>query len=150
MTMHYLDIAVPDLQREFHRAQTQPRHLVPQPKISGPSVRDGIDGIIQSILASQHLLEMFRRSLSDDAPRRQLGRLSNRLTKILAALRCLAPPTKRAEIGRLCRARHIRPYAEFRIMPSAAGERQRGRRRVWGVLGIIRAPTRRPEVRRLA
>ncbi len=94
MTMHYLDIAVPDLQREFHRAQTQPRHLAPQPKTSGPSVSAGIDGLIPSILASQHLLEMFRRSLSDDAPRRQLGRLSNRLTKIIAVLRRVDPPRK--------------------------------------------------------
>ena len=89
MTMHYLDIAVPDLQREFHRAQTQPRHLVPQPKTSGHFLSDGIDGIIQSILASQHLLEMFRRSLSDDASRRQLERVSNRLAKITAVLRRL-------------------------------------------------------------
>ena len=94
MMIHYLDIAVPDLQREFHRAQTQPRHLVPQPRTSGPSVRAGIEGLIQSILASQHLLEMFRRSLSDDAPRRQLGRLSNRLTKIIAVLRKVDPPRK--------------------------------------------------------
>lgn len=94
MTMHYLDIAVPDLQREFHRAQTQPRHLAPQPKTSGMSLCDGVDGIIQSILASQHLLEMFRRSLSDDATRRYLNRVSNRLTKILAVLRNLAPSIK--------------------------------------------------------
>lgn len=94
MTMHYLDIAVPDLQREFHRAQTHPRHLVPQPKTSGPSLRHGIDGVIQSILASQHLLEMFRRSLSDDATRRQLDRASNRLTKLTTVLRKLDPPPK--------------------------------------------------------
>jgi hypothetical protein len=94
MTMHYLDIAVPDLQREFHRAQTQPRHLAPQPKTSGMSLCDGVDGIIQSILASQHLLEMFRRSLSDDPTRHHLNRVSNRLTKILTVLRNLAPPIK--------------------------------------------------------
>jgi hypothetical protein len=82
---------VPDLQREFHQAQTQPSHLMPQPKTSGLSLRGGIDGIIQSILASQHLLEMFRRSLSDNAPRRQLGRLSNRLAKIVAMLRKVDP-----------------------------------------------------------
>lgn len=91
MTMHYLDIAVPDLQREFHRAQTQPRHLAPQPKAPGLSLRDGIDGIIQSILGSQHLLEMFGRSVSDDAKRRQLARVSNRLSKITAVLRRFDP-----------------------------------------------------------
>jgi len=47
MTMHHLDIAVPDLQREFHRAQTQPCHPAPQPKSSGPAMRTGIDGLIQ-------------------------------------------------------------------------------------------------------
>jgi hypothetical protein len=32
MTMKYLDIALPDLQREFHLARSHPRHLAPQPK----------------------------------------------------------------------------------------------------------------------
>src|SRR5262250_553597 len=32
MTLLYLDIALTDLQREFHRARSQPRHLAPQPK----------------------------------------------------------------------------------------------------------------------
>ena len=27
MTMRYLDVALPDLQREFHLARSQPRHL---------------------------------------------------------------------------------------------------------------------------
>ncbi len=94
MTMHYLDIALPDLHREFHRAQIQPRHLAPQPKTSGLPMRTGIEGILQSILGSQHLIEMFRRSLSEDRPRRQLGRVSNRLTKIIALLRSLDPPRK--------------------------------------------------------
>jgi site-specific recombinase XerC len=32
MTKKYLDIALPDLQREFHSARSHPRHLAPQPK----------------------------------------------------------------------------------------------------------------------
>ncbi|MGO9260212.1 MAG: tyrosine-type recombinase/integrase, partial [Bryobacteraceae bacterium] len=32
MTMLYLDIALTDLQREFHAARSEPRHLAPQPK----------------------------------------------------------------------------------------------------------------------
>ena len=44
----------------------------------------------------------------------------------------------------------IRPYAERRIMPSVAGERQRGGHRILGVLGIIRGPTRTPEGHHLA
>ncbi len=94
MTLLYLHIALPDLQREFHQARSHPRHLVPQPKTATPSLSNGLDGIIQSVLASQHLMEMFRRSLPPDGLRRQLGRLSNRLTKLIAELRTLTPPGK--------------------------------------------------------
>src|ERR1035438_793838 len=44
----------------------------------------------------------------------------------------------RAEIGQLCRARHNRPYAEFRIMPRKVTAAADGRYRVRYHLGIIR------------
>ena len=94
MTLLYLQIAIPDLQREFHLARSHPRHLVPQPKTAAPSLCDGLDGLIQSMLGSQHLMEMFRRSLPPDGPRLQLGRLANRLTKLIAELRTLTQPGK--------------------------------------------------------
>ena len=84
--MKYLDIALPDLQREFHSARLHPRHLVPQPKTIPGSLRFGLNGVIDSVLGTQHILEMFRRTLPDNAMRRSLGRLSNRLTKMLAEL----------------------------------------------------------------
>ncbi|HEX4169471.1 MAG TPA: hypothetical protein VHZ55_28755 [Bryobacteraceae bacterium] len=62
------------------------------------SVRFGLNGVIHSLLGTQHVLEMFRRTLPDNALRRSLGRLYNRLTKMLAELRKLN--TKYAEIGR--------------------------------------------------
>src|ERR1022692_1100802 len=40
------------------------------------------------------LMEMFRRSLPPDGPRLQLGRLANRLTKLIAELRTLTQPGK--------------------------------------------------------
>jgi hypothetical protein len=40
-------------------------------------------------LGTQHVLEMFRRTLPDNAVRRSLGRVSNRLTKMLAEMRTL-------------------------------------------------------------
>jgi hypothetical protein len=43
-----------------------------------------------------------------------------------------------------------RTYAECRIMPSLVGERQWGGCRIAVLLGIIRAPTGKPGVRRLA
>jgi hypothetical protein len=94
MTMKYLDIALPDLQREFHSARLHPRHLAPQPKAVAASVRSGINGVIDSFLAAQHALAMFRRAEFNNAVRHSLHRLSNRLTKILAELRNLNPPSK--------------------------------------------------------
>jgi len=89
MTMRYLDVALTDLQREFHIARSQPRHLAPQPRAHVVSKRSGLGGVIDSLLATQHLLEMFRRNLAPGAPRRCLDRLSNRLTKILSETRKL-------------------------------------------------------------
>ena len=94
MTLLYLHIALPDLQREFHQARSHPRHLIPQPKTATASLSNGPDGLIQSMLASQHLMEMFRRSLPPDGPRLQLCRLANRLTKLIAELRTLTQPGK--------------------------------------------------------
>lgn len=92
MTMRYLDVVLTDLQREFELARSKPRHLAPQPKASFASLRTGLDGVIDSLLAAQHVLEMFRRALPNGSSRRRLARLSNRLTKILSEVRKLATP----------------------------------------------------------
>jgi integrase len=92
MTMRYLDVALHDLQREFEVARSKPRHLVPQPKVPSVLHRAGLDGVIDSLLAAQHVLEMFRRTLPNGSSRRHLDRLSNRLTKILIEARNLATP----------------------------------------------------------
>ena len=91
MTMKYVQVAGNDLQREFHLARSQPRHLVPQPKAPAISLRAGLDGVTDALLFSQHAIEMFRRSLPDGPPRRSLDRLSNRLTKILSEARKINP-----------------------------------------------------------
>jgi hypothetical protein len=78
-----------DLQREFHQARAHPKYLVPQPKASSIPPRRGLDGVIDSLLASQHVLEMFRRPLPKGTSRSCLDRLSNRLTKILTEVRKL-------------------------------------------------------------
>jgi len=92
MTMRYLDVALTDLQREFELARSKPRHLVPQPRVPCAPLRTGLCGVLDSLLAAQHVLEMFRRTLPDGASRRRLDRLSNRLTKILSEARQLATP----------------------------------------------------------
>jgi integrase len=87
MTMRYVDVALTDLQREFQLARSRPRHLVPQPKIPPAIIRAGLDGVIDSLLAAQHVLEMFRRTLPGGALRNCFDRLSNRLTKIVTEAR---------------------------------------------------------------
>ncbi len=88
MTMHYLDVALTDLQREFHLARTNPRHLSPQPK-TPLLAHTGLDAIRDALIAAQHVMEMFRRSLPSGDMKKQLNRLSNRLSKILAQIRKL-------------------------------------------------------------
>jgi Phage integrase family len=92
MTMLYLDVALPDLQREFERARSQPRHLSPQPQAHFLAPRVNAHGVVDSLLAAQHVMEMFRRTLPEGAQRRCLDRLSNRLTKILSQTRKLNIP----------------------------------------------------------
>jgi hypothetical protein len=92
MTMQYLDVALDDLQREFQLARSKPRHLVPQPKVPSAPLRAGLGGVLDSLLAAQHVLEMFRRALPNGTSRRRLDRLANRLTKILSEARKLATP----------------------------------------------------------
>lgn len=92
MTMRYAEVTLTDLQREFQRARSHPRHLVPQPKAPSVRLRTDLDGVIESLLAAQHVLEMFRRSLANGACRTCLNRLSNRLTKILSEARKLRAP----------------------------------------------------------
>jgi len=92
MTMLYVKVALTDLQREFQQARSKPRHLVPEPETSIAPVRAGLDGVIHSLQAAQHALEMFRRGLPTGASRSCLDRLSNRLTKIAAETRKLGTP----------------------------------------------------------
>lgn len=92
MTMRYVEVALTDLQREFELARSKPRHLIPQSKTPSASVRTGLAGVLDSIIATQHVLEIFRRTLPDGGARKHLDRLSNRLTKILAEARKLTTP----------------------------------------------------------
>jgi hypothetical protein len=89
--LQYLDVALTDLQGEFQLARSKPRHLAPQPRTPF-TPRAGLDGLIDSLLAAQHVLEMFRRTLPNDTSRRCLDRLSHRLTKILGEARKLGIP----------------------------------------------------------
>ena len=65
--------------------------------------------LLDPLSAIQHVLEMLRRAVPDDATRRLLARVGNRLIKMVTQLCQLNPTEKQAEIGRLCR---VLDYAE--------------------------------------
>lgn len=95
MTLEYLEITQQDLQREYQQAQSHPRHLTPSRAVSSASPpRADLASLTDSLKNAQHVLEMFRRSLAEDSPRRLLARVARRLVKILADTRKLNPPQK--------------------------------------------------------
>ena len=65
MTMRYLDVTLTDLNREFQLARSKPRHLTPQPKMPVVPLRVGLAGVIDALVGAHHVLEMFRRAVSD-------------------------------------------------------------------------------------
>ena len=89
MNMRYVDVTLINLQREFQLARSKPRYLAPQPKTSPTSSRKGLEGLIDSLIATQHAMEMFRGSLQNGRARSCLDRLANRISKILAVKRQL-------------------------------------------------------------
>ncbi len=91
MTLHYLEVTVLDLEREFHMARSQPRHLVPTSRLpaSPASPQANLASLLDALQIARHVLEMFRRTLPKGRQRRLLGRLSNRLAKIAAESRKL-------------------------------------------------------------
>jgi hypothetical protein len=90
-TLRYVDVTLTDPQREFQLARSKPRHLAPQPKTRASRLRAGLQGLIDSLLATQPHGD--RRSF----PARQrtahhpqsTNRLANRLTRILNETRKL-------------------------------------------------------------
>jgi site-specific recombinase XerD len=84
MTMRYLLVTQQDLQREFHTARqraAQP-HQVPVLAVPIRGACADIPGIRQALEATRHLLEMYRRGLSDEKTRRRLQRLDRRLLDV--------------------------------------------------------------------
>ena len=94
MTMLYLEVTLKDLEREFHQALARPRYLVPRPKAPAIAPRPGLDGVIDSMLYAQNVVETCRREQPDGDVRRFLNRISNRLCKILSQAKKLATSGK--------------------------------------------------------
>ena len=97
MTMRYLQVTQPDLQREFHLArQNTQRHLIPALPLPDFSLSASADlpGIRRALAAARHLLEMYRRQLPDEQARRKLQRLNTRLLRVVSELGCFTTEEK--------------------------------------------------------
>jgi Phage integrase family len=89
MTMRYVQVTQADLQRQFHLARQNAvqLHQIPQLSISSSSsANSDLPGIRRTLLATRHLLEMYRRQLQDQTAQRKLQRLDKRLLKIVFEL----------------------------------------------------------------
>ena len=83
MTLRYVEVSLLDVEHKFQLARQQPRHRIPAPKIpSATSPTPDLSGLLGSLHVTQHVLEIFRRTLPQGPDRRLLDRLANRLTKI--------------------------------------------------------------------
>jgi len=99
MTMVYVQVTQNDLQRQYHLArQALSRlHLTSELPLNQPPIivtSATIPSVLQSLAATRHLLEMFRRQLENEKARRKLVRLGNRLAKIGTELERLADTEK--------------------------------------------------------
>ena len=99
MTMKYVAVTQNDLQRQYHLARQAlcRLHLMPDLPVNQPPIvvtSSNIPAVLQSLVATRHLLEMFRRQLENEQARRKLARLANRLVKIEAELERLAAAEK--------------------------------------------------------
>jgi site-specific recombinase XerD len=91
MTLRYLQVTQNDLQREYHQARrsSATRHQMPDLAVPGDlhdTTLPGIPGIAAALAATRHLLEMYRRQITNQPTSLHLERLANRLAKIAAQL----------------------------------------------------------------
>ena len=82
MTLRYLKVTQPDLQREFYRARHNTAQPYCIPSLSVSTATSDLPGIRHALAATRHLLEMYRRQLSDDKIGRRLQRLDRRLLDV--------------------------------------------------------------------
>jgi len=92
MTLRYLKVTQPDLQREFHKARQNTAVAYSVPSISTSATTADLAGIGKSLTAIRHLLEMYRRQFSDDRIRRRLQRLDRRLLDVAIQLQRITTP----------------------------------------------------------
>ena len=92
MTLRYVEVTQKDMQREFHRAQQNPRHLIPLPTPLATADPDAADApaILERLTGAIRVLDLFRRQDGSgiDKPIRLLLR---RLVRVRSAFQKLIP-----------------------------------------------------------
>jgi hypothetical protein len=91
MTLRYVEVTQNDLQREFHLARQQPRHLVPLPTVTAvdpdPDPADP-QAIIHRLSSAIRALDLYRQQAAADSGKhllllhRRLVRVRSRLQKL--------------------------------------------------------------------
>jgi integrase len=94
MTMRYLKVTQPDLQREFYKARQNTVQPYCLPALSASTATANLPGIRQALAATRHLLEMYRRQLFNEKTRRRLQRLDRRLLGVAEQLKNIVTEEK--------------------------------------------------------
>jgi site-specific recombinase XerD len=93
MTLRYVEITQPDLQREFHLARSRPRHLVPLPAAMPVTDPDTITAptVVERLSSAIRLLDLFRQQYGPTADKalqlllRRLVRVRSRFQKVISS-----------------------------------------------------------------
>lgn len=96
MTLRYVQITQVDLQREYFAARLKAAERYTIPQLSAPigSAAAGLSGIRQALVASCHMVEMYRRQTDDEKISRKLRRLGRRLSAVESEVRELETNAK--------------------------------------------------------
>jgi site-specific recombinase XerD len=98
MTLRYVEITQQDLQREFHLAQSRPRHLVPLPAsaaIPDPVAIDAL-AVVERLSAAIRVLDLFRQ-LNAAPGHKPLQLLLRRLVRVRSLFQKLTAGAKTEE-----------------------------------------------------
>ena len=81
MTLRYVTVTQVDLQRQFHLARQNAPQIHPIPHLSLPTdaslATPDLPGIARALAATRHLLEMFRRQVTNEKTRRNSNASTN-------------------------------------------------------------------------
>ena len=88
MTLRYVHVTQHVLQREFHAARLNATqsHRLSIPSVPNGSATADLPGVRQALAAARHLLEMYRRQLTDVKAQRTIQRLDKRLLAVASQL----------------------------------------------------------------